>query len=190
MKKANFTLILFLIIIVFFSCYKEEILELDNIENGGTEDVLSLKKNGEIWKPRKKWNFYDSGPPLEYSLSLNSQNSTSSNFEIIAERKIKDDSSNYIVYDRLYLSAMVTDTGTFSFNRATMEDVVGIETDTCYVEIENIILDSTGNNFLRIIDFDTSNNALSGFFEFTNIDTICNYNVSVTEGRFRIGFEE
>ncbi len=189
MKKTIFSTILLVVfnILIFQSC-KKEVLVLDNIENGETRDVLSFKKNGEIWKPRDA-NFV-SGPTLSHSFNFNITDTLRDNFSINARRRIVGDNSVCIVCDWFSLRTNVIDTGFFSI----MEAGIGgsTESDSCrgWTDRDFIILDSTQNNFIQIIEIDKVKGAAAGYFEFTTIDTFCQDTVIYTEGRFRLGFEE
>ncbi|MEM6963432.1 MAG: hypothetical protein AAF573_01620 [Bacteroidota bacterium] len=194
MKKIVTLILSFtIVVLIMHSCIeKKEILELDDIENGDTADVLSFKKNGEIWKPRKKWNLYSQGPALTYNMffgDIASLNPNLNNLYVEAERRILDDSLDCIVCDWFELSANFVDTGYATIIKAGISGFVN-DVSCDFTQIDFSVLDSNANNFLRIIEIDTVKNAAAGYFEFTTIDTFCNDTVAYTEGRFRVGFEE
>lgn len=187
MKKLNtlLNLILILTLLTYFSCEKE-VLKLDNIENDEITDVLSFKKNGNIWKPKKQWNLYDQRPALSYDFDFNDSISLSDNFNMYANRIIQNDSSVYTVFDQFSLKTNVLDTGFFTITKAGITGPT--DNNDCSTHTHHMIFDSANNNYIRITEIDTLKNAAAGYFEFTTIDTLCNDTVSYTEGRFRLGF--
>lgn len=182
-KQFPFILILSVFLLIYFSCDKE-VLELDNIEDGKTTDVLSFKKNGDVWKPRDTRIL---GEKLNYHINLKDTIPARKNFNINATRRIVDDSLKCIVCDWFSLRTNVIDTGIFSIIEG---GISGMTNNICeYTQIEFMVLDSTFDNFVKVIEIDTIKNAAAGYFQFQTIDTICSDTVVITDGRFRLGFE-
>lgn len=193
MRIFTYNLLIFLVLL--FACFgcednlfdfgskkDENDLKLPPATQSG-ENTLGCKINGEIWKPRLQITLFP--PPFSYISGDvdHERNRFSLSARRNVDKKTIDAEIRMTVHDSLQTSKKYP----FTYYSDTTNYASIERHDTCRFRTDN-----TTNGYVVLTKIDTSENIVSGRFQFNAINKNCGQNdkMKITEGRFDIDYKE